>query len=236
MIRESTDDAAASWIACRHIDGLVVLQWRRYRGMYMRDPEDEIFAPKKGGQIIQLERIGKEITMRIAHQGEPLQTVGSLDVSGMKDSVLVGIYICSHDSNSLAEAKVSNVRIDKPVFHPWSSNPNIAAAPETDVLGCRLEIMNPFDGTRKVIHESSGRFEAPNWMPMENDRCFNEGGLLYTIPIEGGTPQPLNTGSVGRNNNDHVISFDGKMLGISSHRQGLPGGWIDGLCLAAFGG
>jgi TolB protein len=34
----------------------------------------------------------------------------------------------------------------------------------------------------------------------------------------------LNTGSAMRNNNDHVISFDGKMLGISSHRDGMPGG------------
>jgi hypothetical protein len=25
--------------------------------------------------------------------------------------------------------------------------------------------MNVFDGKRKVIHEESGRFEAPNWMP-----------------------------------------------------------------------
>jgi TolB protein len=224
MIRESTDDQAASWIACRHIDGLVVLQWRPYRGMYMRDPEDEIFAPKRGGEIIQLERIGKEVTMRIAHPGEPLQKVGSLDVSGMKDSVLVGIYVCSHDSNAIAEARVWNVRIDKPVFHPYSSNPHVVAAGETDVLGSRLEIINPFDGTRKVIHESAGRFEAPNWMPDGKKLLFNEGGLLYTIPIQGGTPQPLNTGTVSHNNNDHVISFDGKMLGISSHRQGLAGG------------
>jgi Tol biopolymer transport system component len=29
-------------------------------------------------------------------------------------------------------------------------------------------------------------------------------------------PRPFDTGDVQRNNNDHVYSFDGKMLGISS--------------------
>jgi len=224
MIRESTDEGAASWNACRHIDGLVVLQWRPFRGMFMRDPEDEIFAPKKGGEIIQLERIGKKVTMRIAHPGEPLQTVGSEEISGGKDTVLAGIYICSHDSNTLAQARMWNVRIDKPVFHEYSSNPHVVAPRETDVLGCRLEILNVFDGTRKVIHESTGRFEAPNWMPDGKKLLFNENGSLYKISIEGGTPEKLNTGDVDHNNNDHGISFDGKMLAISSHRQGLPGG------------
>jgi Tol biopolymer transport system component len=224
MIRESADEAAASMVACRHYDGLVVLQWRAFRGMYMRDPEDEIFAPKKGGQIIQLERIGKTMIMRIAHPGEPLQTIGSHELSDMKDSVLAGIYICSHDSNSVAEAKVWNVRIDKPLINEYSSNPHVAPLPVRGVLGCRLEILNVLDGTRKVIRESQGRFEAPNWMPDGKKLLFNEGGSLFTIPIEGGTPEKLNTGSVSNNNNDHGISFDGKTLAISSHRQGLPGG------------
>jgi TolB protein len=224
MIRESTDEAAASMNACKHIDGLVVLQWRPYRGMFMRDPEDEIFAPKKGGEIIQLERIGKWITMRIAHPGEPLQTVGSHELPEWRDSVLAGIYICSHDSNALAEARIWNLRIDKPVINPYSSNPHVVSRPVQDILGCRLEILNLADNTRRIIRESKGRFEAPNWMPDGKKLLYNEGGSLYEIPIEGGTPEKLNTGSVERNNNDHGISFDGKSLAISSHRQGLPGG------------
>src|SRR5580698_6020840 len=36
MIRESTDPGAASANACKHIDGLVVLQWRPYKGMNVR--------------------------------------------------------------------------------------------------------------------------------------------------------------------------------------------------------
>ncbi len=76
----------------------------------------------------------------------------------------------------------------------------------------------------KVIYEDKGRFEAPNWMADGKRLLFNQGGSIYTIPVTGGTPEMLNTGNAKRNNNDHVISFDGKWLAISSHRDGMPGG------------
>ena len=160
MIRESVDEGAACSNACMHIDGLTVLQWRPYRGMYMRDPEEEIFAPKKGGQIMRLERVGKRITMSIAHPGEPLQVVGSY-VSELKDSVLVGIYVCAHDSNAVAEGRVWNVRIDRPLANEFSSNPHAKAASETEMPGYRLEVMEVFDGNRKVIRETAARPSVP---------------------------------------------------------------------------
>lgn len=217
MVRESEDEAAAGICATAHIDGLTVLQWRAMRGAYMRDPEDEIFFQKKNFGIIQLERIGKTITMRVAHPGEPLQWLGSHDMKDMKDTVLAGLFICSHDSNAVAEARVWNVRIDKPVSYTYDPS-------KQGWLGCRLEILNVDDGSRKIIHESKGRFEAPNWMPDGKKLLFNENGSLYKISVVGGEPEKLNTGSIDHNNNDHGISFDGKMLAISSHRTGLPGG------------
>jgi hypothetical protein len=153
MIRESTDEGAASANSCKHIDGLVVLQWRPYRGMFMRDPEEERFYPKKGGQTIQLERIGKTITMRIAHPGEPLQFVGSCETDALGGEVLAGIYILSHDSNAIASAKVWNVRIDKPVIHEYTSNPHAVLPPVNDLFGSRLEILDIADGSRKIVHE-----------------------------------------------------------------------------------
>ena len=67
--------------------------------------------------------------MKIAHPGEPLQLVGSHEMDDMKDDVLAGIYILSHDSNAVAHAKVWNVRIDKPVMNPYTSNPHVVAKP-----------------------------------------------------------------------------------------------------------
>jgi Tol biopolymer transport system component len=217
MVRESKDDNAAHVSAVLHGDGLTVLQWRHLRGALMRDPQDEIFPPKKNYKTIQLEREGNTVIMRGAHTGEPMQTIGSVTLPDMPEEVMVGLFISSHNADVVEEARAWNVRIDQPV--PDGYNPG-----REGYLGCRLEILSVFDGKRKVIHEESGRFEAPNWMPDGKTLIINKGGSLYTIPVAGGELVKINTGDVARNNNDHGISFDGKMLAISSSREGMPGG------------
>ncbi|MBK5192459.1 MAG: TolB family protein [Flavobacteriaceae bacterium] len=217
MIREAEAENAAHVSAVLHRDGLTVMQSRELKGDFMRDPQDEIFAPKTNYGILQLERSGEEIIMRAAHFGESLQTIGSRKVDNLQNSVLVGLFITSHDENHLGQAKVWNVRIDKPVLEDF--NPNVSG-----YIGCRLETMNVLNGKRIVIYEKNDRFEAPNWMPDEKNLLFNMDGLLYTIPVEGGQISQLSTGFANRNNNDHGISFDGKLLAISHHREGLPGG------------
>lgn len=217
MVRESDDEKAASINATLHGDGLTVLQWRELRGAYMRDPEDEIFPPKSNYTILQLERSGKKLIMRAAHPGEPLQTIGSHVMTAFGDSVLVGLFISSHNADVVEQAYAWNVRLDRPVADDY--NPG-----REGWLGCRLETMNVFDGKRTVIYEKDGRFEAPNWMPDGKNLLINMDGSLFTIPVTGGDLTKLNTGSANRLNNDHVISFNGKLLGISSHRDGLPGG------------
>lgn len=217
MIRADDREDAAQISAVVHGDGLTLLQWRRLRGAYMRDPQDEIFSKRKGVQIIQLERLGKTFIMRVANPGEPLQEVGRTDMIDLPDQVLGGLFVCSHNADVQEEGTAWNVRIEKTVADTFNGY-------RDGILSSRLELMNVFDGKRKIIHEDSGRFEAPNWMPDGKRLLFNQGGSIYTIPVEGGTPEKLNTGNVSRNNNDHVISFDGKMLGISSQRSGMPGG------------
>ncbi|MBL7876424.1 MAG: TolB family protein [Cyclobacteriaceae bacterium] len=217
MVRSSTDEDAPHIVATVHGDGLTTLQWRQLKGAHMRDPEDEIRFAKRGVQIIQLERSGPEYIMRVAHVGEPLQEVGRYALKSLPDNVLVGLFISAHNEEVVEEAIAWNVRMDKPV--PDNYNPN-----QSGYIGCRLEVLNVFDGVRKVIHEAPGRFEAPNWMPDGKRLLFNQDGSLFTIPVTGGKTEKLNTGVADRNNNDHVISFDGKMLAISHHREGLPGG------------
>ncbi len=229
MVRESLDENASHISAVAHGDGLTVLQWRLLRGAFMRDPQDEIFATKGGYQILQIERKGKSFIFRAAHAGEPLQVIGEQIMNDMPDDVLAGLFITSHNPDVTEEARIWNVRIDKPV--PESYNPD-----KEGWIGCRMEILDVFSGERKVIHESGGRFEAPNWMPDGKRLLFNENGLLYTIPIEGGTPGKLNTGTADRLNNDHGISFSGKQLAISNHRQGLPGGGSSVYVLPLTGG
>jgi len=113
MIRESTAEDAIHTSAVIHGDGLTVLQWRTMKGMNMRDPEDELFFPKKNFEIVQLERIGKNMTMRVGNTGEALQTVGTHKMLNMPDNVLAGLFICSHDSNTAVQGKVWNVKVTK---------------------------------------------------------------------------------------------------------------------------
>lgn len=217
MIRASEQEDAAHISAVVHGDGLTALQWRPLRGAYMRDPQDEIFFTKKNPEIIQLERQGKMFIMRAAHTGEPLQEVGRTDQVDLPDEVLSGLFLCSHRADVMEKGLAWNVRIEKTVpdnYHGYRDG----------ILGSRLELMNVFDGKRIIIHSDSGRFEAPNWMPDGKKILFNQNGSIYTMGIEGGKPEKLYTGFASRNNNDHVISFDGKMLGISHHREGMPGG------------
>lgn len=217
MVRGSTDEKSLHISAVLHGDGLTVMQWRDFDGAEMKDPEDESFAPDSGYTVLQLERAGKVIFMRAAHAGEPLQTIGSYEMANLPDEILAGPFVCSHNPDVTEEVTIYNVRIDKPVADNYNSG-------REGALGCRLETINVFDGKRKVIYEKQDRFEAPNWMPDGKQLLFNMDGLLYKIPVTGGELVKLNTGFATRNNNDHGISFNGKLLAVSCSIEGKQGG------------
>jgi TolB protein len=217
MIRWTKDEKSPHISAVIHGDGLTVMQWRNSEGAAMRDPQDEIFAKDSSYSVVQVERAGKTIIMRAAKEGKPFDVIGSHEMDNMPDEVLAGMFVCSHNPDVTEEIIAWNVRIDTPV--PDNYNPGRDA-----FLGCRLETMNVFDGKRMVIYEKAGRFEAPNWMPDGKKLLFNMDGLLYKIPVEGGRLEQLNTGFAKANNNDHGISFNGKLLAISCQREGMPGG------------
>lgn len=230
MVRESLDDNAAHVSAVVHGDGLTLLQWRRLKGAFMRDPQDEIFTPKHHYRTIQLERQGKRMIMRGAHPGEPMQELGSVVAEDMPDEVFVGLFMGSHNPDVTEEARAWNVRIDQPVPDDYN------AYRQGFILGSRLEVMNVFDGKRTIIYEEPVRFEAPNWSRDGRFLIINKGGLLYKLPAGGGALEEINTGDVKRNNNDHGLSFDGKWIALSSHRDGLPGGGSTIYVVPATGG
>ena len=203
MVRESADEGAASWNAVKHFDGLCLLQWRPFKGMFMRDPEEERFFAKKGKgkQTIQLQRFGNILTMKIANLGEPLQLVATENME-MKKEVLAGIYICSHDSDAIAKARVWNVRIDRqPVLNNYSSNPNAVKTVHKDNLGCRVEVLNISDLNRLVVYESKAKVEPARWMPDGNKLLFNEGAANYVIPVTGGSPEKINASDLEKMTN-----------------------------------
>jgi TolB protein len=114
MIRESTDEKSIQLNTVEHGDGLTVMQWRSLTGENMKDPEGEIFYPEKKFEVLQLQRIGKRLIMRIGHVGEPLNTLGAHEMNNMPDDALVGLFICSHDPEVIEEARVWDVHIEQP--------------------------------------------------------------------------------------------------------------------------
>jgi hypothetical protein len=203
MLRESEDSAAAHVSAVRHGDGLTVMQWRELRGAYMRDPEDEIFVTKRSPDVIQLERIGQKIVMRIAANGEPLQDVGSHDMAYLKESVLIGLFICAHDPTVVERAKVWNVRIDQPTLSGYTSDPHAVPSPESRIHGSRLETVRIDDLTRKTV------YETPQTEPL--DKHPDASGVLfgpyyYDAKSTNGTMQILRTKSDG--SHSEQLTFD----------------------------
>jgi Tol biopolymer transport system component len=94
-------------------------------------------------------------------------------------------------------------------------------------LGSNLELLEVASGQRETIYTLPHSIQAPNWTPDGKSLIYNDAkGLVYRFDLAAKTPTQLNTGSVITNNNDHVLSFDGKMLGLSSNVRELGGSII----------
>jgi Tol biopolymer transport system component len=93
-----------------------------------------------------------------------------------------------------------------------------------------LEILDVQSGNRQVIHRSAQPIEAPNWTPDGSALIYNSSGRdanyrgrLHRFDLATRQSAVINTDFAIRNNNDHVLSFDGTMLGIS-HQGTNTGG------------
>lgn len=211
MVRKTLEPNSPYADAVVHGDGLTSLQFRRDFDMDTEEVKTEVSAP----DVVQFERSGETYTMRVAHFGEPLQETGNVSLA-LGDSVYIGLVICSHEEDKFEEAQISNVRIEVPApagFRPYQ-----------DYGGSRLETIDIESGNRFVIYESPDPLEAPNWTCDGKALIYNSKGLLYRFDLSARQPQLINTGVANQNNNDHVLSFNGKMLGISNHVEGEAGG------------
>lgn len=208
MVRSSLETASANVSTGIHGDGLTSLQFRRTEG----GNTEEIRAPIGHADVIQLERRGDSYLMSVARFGEPF-TVVQLDELALGNTLYVGLFVCSHEDDVLERAIFRNVRVVEPV------KPDFVRM--RDPLGSNLEILDVVSGQRQIIYRAPEIFEAPNWTLDDRALIFNRGGLLYRFDLATGAIAQIDTGAVTQNNNDHVISFDGSMLAISSRDETL---------------
>jgi hypothetical protein len=204
MVRKSLDAGSPNACTGIHGDGLLTLQFRHTQD----GPTGEVRSTLQGADVVQLERKATRYILSVARYGEPFQSVQVEDLD-LGHELYVGLYLCSHEEDVVEHAVFSNVRIVVPVQEGFSR--------EKDRLGSHLELLDIPGGRREVIYSAGDVFEAPNWMRDGSALIFNRGGRLYRFDLESRTPELIDTGSVVHNNNDHVLSFDGTMLAISSH-------------------
>jgi TolB protein len=206
MVRTSLDPSSANMNAGVHGDGLTSLQFRRAAGA----PTEEVRFAITGPDVIQLERKGDTYIMSVAHFGDPLVAEQVADIV-LGDEVYVGLCVCSHNDDVSEQAIFQNVRVVVPAKDDF--------VPYKDYLGSNLEILDVESGHRQIIYCSPAVFEAPNWTPDGNALIYNSNGHLYRFELSTKTPVVIDTGFATRNNNDHLLSSDGNMIGISHHSE-----------------
>lgn len=206
MARNNFHTDAEHVNAAIHGDGLVSLQFRKERG----GATEEITSEDKSPDIIQLERKGNAFIMGTAKMGEPLTKV-TLEDASLNNEIFIGLYVCSHNPDITEKAIFSNVRIIKPFDESKERY--------QDYLGSRLEVLDIESQERKVLLTSSHSLQAPNWTVDGKALIYNSNGYLYRYDIESGELITVNTGFADNNNNDHVLSFDGKQIAISHHDE-----------------
>ena len=79
-----------------------------------------------------------------------------------------------------------------------------------------LETVDVATGERTVHKRFDSLIEAPNWLPDGNTLLYNAGGSLWLFDLATGKSRKVDTGSAARCNNDHVLSPDGRQVGLSS--------------------
>ena len=215
MVRSSLDGRSAHINAVVHGDGLTSLQFRKITG----GQTEEIKSSINHASVIQLERKGNNYTMRAAKFGEPFIMVQASNID-LGDEVYVGLFVGSHNADVVETGTFRDVRISIPYKEIEGKNIQMT-------LGSNLELLDVASGAREIIYSQPNSIQAPNWPGPGNKLIYNDSkGLMYSFDLDTRQPSLINTGKVKNNNNDHVLSFDNKMMGLSSFEKDLGGSII----------
>jgi TolB protein len=205
IVRASLDPDSPHAVAVVHGDGLTSLQFRKTKGA----ATEELISKVKAADVLQLERKGNIYRMSVTRFGDVLTSDEvTLDLG---DEVYVGLFVCSHNKDVTEKAVFSNVRITVPAKDNF--------VPYRDYIGSNLEVMDVATGRRKIVYTAPDSFQAPNWTKDGRALIYNRNGRLYRFDLAKQLPETIDTAFAVNNNNDHVLSFDGKMLAISHHSK-----------------
>jgi TolB protein len=208
MVRPSLDADAPYADCAEHGDGLTSLQFRPGKGTNTQ----QILLTITNADVLQFERKGNTYVFSAARYGEPFVSK-ELTNFDLGDEVYAGLFVCAHNSNVVEKARFRDVRMLRPVKDGF--------VPYREFIGSILEILDVQSGRVEILHQSAQPFEAPNWTRDGKSLIYNIGGRaegwgrLCRFDLANRKASLIDTGFANRNNNDHVLSFDGTMLGIS---------------------
>jgi Tol biopolymer transport system component len=203
IIRASLDPKSPHVNACIHGNGVAALQFRRTYG----GNTEEIHLKVSGPNVLQLERSGGKFIMSAAHFGDTYSTQELAGIN-LPDEVYVGIYLCAHNNTLTEKGIFRNVRLIRPAAPDFR--------PYRDYIGSDIELLDINTGGRRAVYRAEDSLQAPNWTPDGLHLIYNHNGRMFNFDLAAGQPTPISTGSQVHCNNDHTLSFDGSMLGISS--------------------
>lgn len=222
------EDRKAAWViraglanddpyidAVDHGRGLICMQYRLVKGGTTLEVRSPVWAPVRPDGVrnwsphtrMILERNGNQFTMWVVQEGKKY-TVGTVTLN-LPEDVYAGLGVCSHDSTISETAVFSHVEFQE----------TGVVSMENRVIQSTLETVQVDTGIRTTVYTAKQHFEAPNWSRDGKRLYFNMNGKIYTIPVEGGTPELVNTSFANKCNNDHGLSPDGKELAISDQSK-----------------
>lgn len=205
MVRETMSTDSKHINAVVHGDGLTSLQYRPQIGA----DTEETKSPNTFPNIIQLERKGNKFTFSSAIEGETYTRINH--TIELNEKVQIGLFVCSHEIEVLETAVFDNVRLTIPAAD--------TLVPYRDYIGSHIELLNVETNNRDIIYSSPLSLQAPNWRPVGDEVVYNSEGKLFSLNTKSKKVVAIDTDFAESNNNDHVLSFDGTLQGISDHTQ-----------------
>jgi hypothetical protein len=228
MVRPNLEADAPYADCAEHGDGLTSLQFRRARGTNT----EQIVLSITNADVLQFERKGGAFIFSAARFGEPFVSARLTNLD-LGDEVYAGLFVCSHKADAIEKCVFRDVRIVRPAKEGF--------VPYRDYIGSVLEILEVASGRLETIYQPAQPIEAPNWTHDGRALIYNVSGRspgwgqLMRFDLGTRTPTLIPTDFATRNNNDHVLSFDGTMLGISD-QSGSHGGQSRVFALPVEGG
>ena len=218
LMRQTLDTGSVYTDAVLHGVGLTALQFRPEKGAMTAGVELNFDRITDAPTRLRIEKLGDNFTMFLSFHGEPLHPAGATTRLHLDGPFYVGLGVCSHDKDVSETAVFSHVVIEPLTAstEQASSKPDLYSSLQTIALA-------PTARNQDAVYTAQGHFEAPNWTRDGKSLIFDQDGRIMTVPVAGGTPQPINIGQATGCNGSHGLSPDGKWLAISCNTPGNPG-------------